>query len=408
MATQISERLGQSAYYAMRSVTHQSRAFLTSPRALPEPNAALESIRTSYNLPGLIGARISTGPVPSVTAEAVGYRKQGNDTFLTTHDQFHLGSLTKAMTATLVALLISDPRNCLSWDSKIVDVLAHPNNVSVEHSNTTLAMLSSHFSGLSDVKLFEVGADVWDAIGTQTVSPVVGRQLVFNLALSNPPATTPGSNFSYSNVGYMILGHLIDTYAPGSCGSWETFIQQRLWDPLGMSSCGFGTPPEPTLQSIDNPWPHQQGDPDPIPVTPDRFSDNPPTIGPAGYVHCGADSYARFLAMHLDALLGRDTALLPAAAFETLHTPYVQRECSINGTVACFYTPGAWVVAGPDARLKGKYLLHDGTNTLNYAYGLLAPGIQQAFFSATNMGGDRAEFGANEVLLAFFDNALGF
>lgn len=372
-------------------------------------NPALESIRAKYHLPGVAAARISPSHANPIAARAVGTRKFGNDTRLTIHDKFHLGSLTKAMTSTLVAVLISDTGNRLTWNTTVADALPDIGGIAAGHANTTLAMLGAHFSGINDAFLSEREMEFWLAIFNQTYTPVESRKLVAEKALSYEPLTTPGRNHSYSNVGYMILGHLIDTHSPNSCGGWEGFIQEKLWLPLGMNGCGFGPSPQRTLESIDNPWPHRPGNPDPVPVTPDRLADNPPAMGPAGTVHCTISSYAKFLSLHLDGLLGRDTSLLPAEAFEVLHTPYLELVGRPGSEgIANAYTPGAWIVAEPDKRVKGRYLLHDGSNTFNYALGVLAPGVKEAYFSGTNVGGDLAATGLNEALIGFFDDTLGF
>lgn len=59
----------------------------------------LESIRSKYNLPALAGAIFTTNGPVEMAAE--GHRKRGTSPLVTTNDKWHLGSDTKAMTATL-------------------------------------------------------------------------------------------------------------------------------------------------------------------------------------------------------------------------------------------------------------------------------------------------------------------
>ena len=358
----------------------------------------LETVRSKYLLPGLVAARIPANASKAVT-QVVGVRKQGNDTLITPNDIFHLGSLTKAMTATLIAILINDPTNNLTWDTTIPKALPEILNLSPGYRNATLAMLGSHFAGVNDSRLLETDFESWAIIRNETVSPITGRRLVAEKALSAPPSTNPGSNYEYSNAGYMILGHLIDTHV---CGGWEKFIQRSLWRPLGMARCGFGPAPQRTLESIDNPWPHSPGNPA-VPVRPDRLSDNPPALGPAGTVHCDVPSYAKFLSFHLGGLLGRDSPLLNATDFKRLHTPYLGPRK--NATIASSYTSGGWIVKS-DSRVNGTYLLHDGSNGFNYAYAVVAPGVNESYFTATNVGGEGARIGLNEVLIGVFNHTI--
>ena len=81
-----------------------------SPRGTPDPgpvsvraderlNRRLSSIRDSHQLPGLIGAIVRGEALAAIGA--AGVRKLGSDEPIEVTDQVHLGSCTKAMTATL-------------------------------------------------------------------------------------------------------------------------------------------------------------------------------------------------------------------------------------------------------------------------------------------------------------------
>ena len=184
-----------------------------------------------------------------MAARAVGSRKQGNPARLTRHDQFHLGSLTKAMTATLLAIVLDDESNNLTWRTTLPEAFPDIANMSAEHASTTLEMLAAHYSGVNDAILAAgVGLELGLAIRNQSLSPTAGRKAVTEVALTAPPSLPAGSTWQYSNIGYMMLGHLIDIHSAQYGGSWETAIRSRMWAPLGMTTCGFGTPPERTLE----------------------------------------------------------------------------------------------------------------------------------------------------------------
>ncbi|RYP30848.1 hypothetical protein DL768_011182 [Monosporascus sp. mg162] len=368
------------------------------------PNPALEAIREKHHLPGLAAAHIRVQRHGNIIARAVGVRRFGNDSRLTTKDQFHLGSLTKAMTSTLIAMLIEEPGNSLTWNSTVPEALPHLESIVPAHRNTTLAMLGAHVAGFNDTLFMEEELPLWLDILNGTYTPTDGRRLLAERAFSYEPATLPGQNYSYSNLGYMILGHLIDTYAPKECGSWEQFIHGRLFKPLRMNGCGLGPVPQKTPASITNPWPHAPGNPDPIPVPWD--TDNPPTVGPAGTVHCTIDSYAKFLSLHVNGFVGKTTPLLPADAFRILHTPYrVLSGLPARGDAADSYSPGGWIsMESPD--VGGRYLFHDGSNSVNFAWAIVAPGVREAFFIGTNVG--EASEAMNEVAIGLFTDSLGF
>src|SRR4051812_30733534 len=71
----------------------------------------LERQRLAHHLPALSALVLRDGEVVSVAA--VGVRKLGDGKRATTDDRWHLGSDTKAMTATLAGMLVDEKR--LAW-----------------------------------------------------------------------------------------------------------------------------------------------------------------------------------------------------------------------------------------------------------------------------------------------------
>src|ERR1700727_2617142 len=104
-------------------------AFSQSSAPAPENlNSLLEPILKKYELPALAGAIVTSKGL--VAVGAVGVRKYGTDTPVTVNDQFHLGSDTKAMTATLLATLVEEGK--LSWTTTLEQ--AFPELVSGQQS----------------------------------------------------------------------------------------------------------------------------------------------------------------------------------------------------------------------------------------------------------------------------------
>lgn len=367
----------------------------------PPPNAALEAIREKHHLPGLAAGRINLkGRDDHVTARAAGLRKIDNDAPLSTKDQFYLASVTKAMTSTLVAILM-DEDETLTWTTTIAEALPHIENILPAYQNTTLAMLGAHVAGMDDEALVAADLELWMRLVNREVTPIEGRRLVAEAIFSSiEPRTPPGETYLYSNAGYMVLGHLIDSRVPGG---WEEFIQDRLFTPLGMIGCGLGPVPQPALPKIKNPWPHTRGDLEPVPAEWD--AEYTPAMGPASTAHCTIDSYAKYLSFHMDGLRGKDTSLLPAQAFEALHTPYTAfMGLEPSGGEQDNYAPGGW--NSREAEGVGRYLYHEGATLVNAALSILAPEVEEAFFAATNVG--EAKEALDEVAEGLFADALGF
>jgi len=348
----------------------------------------LEEIRTQYELPAL-GA-LAVFPNGSVISNVTGVRKEGDATAATIGDAFHLGSITKAMTATLLAMLINN--GTFSWDTTLEEALPDLASIMNEgHRRTTLELLTAHRSGITGA-IKEKDPDLWSDLYNSSLSPVNGRQIVTEWALGAAPDVQPNTEYSYTNTNYMIVGHIMDVLGV----AWEDLITSALWSPLGMDGCGFGNAPESSDTSVDNPWPHRPGNLEPTPLSPSSPStENPPTFGPAGTVHCTMDSYAKFLKLHGDGVRGVESDILPASAFTILHKP-------LDGQS---YTPGGWRLRDREP-LGGRYLWHTSTNTLNYALAIIPLDNSKAPATAalTNVGD--ADPGVYEALVDYYTGNL--
>lgn len=299
-------------------------------------------------------------------------------------DVFHLGSNTKAMTSTVLAMLIED--GVFTWDTPLFTAFPdRTKNMDPGHQHTTMAMLTSHRSGLSDDWLSSDVA-LMTRLYDSSLSSSEGRQLVMDGAFSQPPVSTPGTQFIYTNIGYIIIGHLMEQVTGKS---WENLLRERLFDPLKMMDCGFGVCPQATPEAVDNPWPHMQTPEGPLPIFPDRQADNPPAFAPAASVHCTMSDYAKFLQLQMDGFNGKATKIVSKESFDRLHGKLPNQA----------YTSGGWIRINDDG-VHGTCLMHSGSNTLNYATAYLMPASDTAFMGMTNVGGDAA---ANATLTAITD-----
>src|SRR5690349_6522209 len=81
--------------------------------------ASLRPIRRKHGVPGLIAAMIDGDRPPRIAA--VGHRKHGSPEPFGVADLVHLGSCTKAMTATMIATLVEEGK--LSWGLTLAEAL---------------------------------------------------------------------------------------------------------------------------------------------------------------------------------------------------------------------------------------------------------------------------------------------
>jgi CubicO group peptidase (beta-lactamase class C family) len=176
-------------------------------------------------------------------------------------------------------------------------------------------------------------------------------------------------------VGYVVLGAMVERLR---AKPWEDVIRERLFDPLGMSSAGFGPPG--TIGKIDQPWGHTltSGLPMPIQV------DNRPVLGPAGRVHCSIADWGKFVCLFLDAAQGR-----PRLASKEMFSELTNR-----GETAEY--AGGWIIGQRDWA-GGTVLTHAGSNGTWYCVAWVAPKRGFAVLSAVNIGGDVAAQACDEA-----------
>jgi CubicO group peptidase (beta-lactamase class C family) len=335
----------------------------------------LEPIRRRFKLPALAGALVMDDRL--VSLGAVGVRRVGHPERVTPHDHFHLGSCTKAMTATLCALLVEENR--LRWNSTIAEVF--PDIAAQLHANyrtVTLEQLLQHRSGLSEGTTFNttIWPEIWKLEGPLSDQ----RRQVLKLVFKDAPAAAPGLSYQYSNCGYTIAGAMCEAVTGRA---WEDLMRERIFAPLGMATAGFGPPG--TTDQIDQPWGHHLGfwtrRWKTFPPR-EKESDNPAAIGPAGNVHCSLADWARFALCHLRGERGESGLSLPSSkdgvslgpgAFRLLHSP------TLGGNYAF-----GWLVEERDWG-GGKVLTHAGSNTMWTSLIWLAPQRNLAILAATNL-----------------------
>jgi CubicO group peptidase (beta-lactamase class C family) len=324
----------------------------------------LEGIRAKHNLPGIVGAIVEGDDV--IAIGAAGIRKVGAAERITSDDKVHLGSCTKAMTATILARLIE--RKQLAWDSTIAQVFPDlAPSFSEGFRAVTLEQLVQHRAGLP-------ANTTWAVLGAETTTEQ--RRNALEIELKKKPQSEPGSKFAYSNLGYGVAGAMGEKVTGKS---WEDLIQQELFDPLGMTSAGFGPPG--TKGEVDQPWGHLPMGKVAVPAQ----TDNPPSLGPAGRVHCTIRDWAKFISLHLRGERGEEKQYLSTETFARLHRP------SAGGD----YAAGWMIVQRPWG--GGTVLSHAGSNTMWYCVVWMAPKRNFAVLSATNIGGDEAAKGCDEA-----------
>ncbi len=317
----------------------------------------LETVRAKFKLPALGAALFSGDKVLAIGA--TGLRAIGHDEKVTIDDLWHLGSCTKAMTATLIATMVE--KGELSWDTTLEQGLPElAKEMDAGFKPVTLRQLVTMTAGVPQ------HLDLKDVSG----EPTQQRVLVAKRCLSRPPVNTPGSTMLYSNSSFAIAG-LIAEIKTGK--AWESLIAERVFTPLEITHFGFGAPG--AADSFLQPRGHLADD-SPI------HGDNPPAIGPAGTCHMAMRDWAKFLMAHVRS--GESVPeLLKPESFTTLHTPL------LDG-----YAMG-WATA--QRPWGGNVLNHNGSNTLWLSVTWLSPDKKFGLLVCTNTAAHDAAQACDQV-----------
>ncbi len=333
-----------------------------------------------------------------------GVRKRGTAERVTLDDRFHLGSCTKAMTATLVAMLVEEGR--LNWTTTLGELFA--DTVKPMHpawEKVTLRQVLAHRSGLP---LEPDGLNPVFGLLLEVMRPPRARPgtlpqqrlEIARQALSRPPRIPPDTKYYYSNVGYVLAGAVLEQLTGRA---WEELMRERLFQPLAISTGGFGSPG--TADKTEQAWGHS-----PVlgkPLDPrNPAAELPLFYGPAGLAHMSVKDWAKFIALHLRgdpanphceaALLKLDTfAEMHAVAPATTSKGWIIRGLNFLATgdaastvtycAGWFISTASWA-KGTKPGDTGRRLWHAGSNGRWNCGVVIAPEIDFAVLVACNRG----------------------
>lgn len=314
---------------------------------------SLRALREGVGAPALAAAAAHRDGRRLALAD--GARVRGREEAVTTGDRWHLGSITKSMTSTLVARCVE--AGLVSWDDSVGAVLgAAIADMRPEYRDATFRHLLSHRAGLqANIPIADFARYRRDNGDPREERIAFARQ-----ALRQEPIGPKERSFLYSNNGYVIAGAMLETKLGAT---WESLIRTHVFEPLGMASAGFGAPG--TRGRYDQPAGHAQGLVGGLRahLPGDPITDNPAALGPAGRVHASFDDVLKYLSAHRDR-----AAFLSAESWQILHTPPFGGEYAMG-----------WIK-------RGDALWHNGSNTLWYAEVMFDPARGVAAVSATNDG----------------------
>lgn len=192
-------------------------------------NILKNDVRNALKKEGLIGAVWTIVDSNGISTDCAGFKNAETKENFKPSDKVHIGSIAKTILAVGVLRLATDGKINLDesvskylTDTKFINRWNATNPVTIRH-------LLDHTSGLSDAKL-------WHIFSTSSTP----NTLLSAFYQNDPKILTiqakPGSIYSYSNMGYTILGMLIESVLNQR---YEKYLDENILKPLGMYNSTF-------------------------------------------------------------------------------------------------------------------------------------------------------------------------
>src|ERR1700761_1487933 len=207
------------------------------------------------------------------------------------HTAFEIGSVTKTMTAALLAEFIA--RGEVTLDDPLSKLLPSGTVVpSFNGHDITIGQIATHSSGLPSIPAGYRPADMSNPYADATE-----RRLLDDLAATKL-TREPGSKWEYSNFAMIVLSYAL---AKRNGSDYETLVRERLLLPLGMNETYVAKPP-PQVHLAQGHLPNG------APAIPWDFH---PDMAGVGGIRATLPDMLRYLEGELGT---RDSAITPALA----------------------------------------------------------------------------------------------
>lgn len=267
---------------------------------LPGVGTAMQEAIDAYEIAGAVTVIVTKDKV--LHLEATGLADVAGEKPMQPDSLFWIASMTKPVTAVAVLMLQDEGKlNMADPVAKYVPAFANLKTPSGQSANITITQILTHTSGLGE-------APAAAAREAHTLADLVP------LWLSAPMRYEPGTKWQYTQSGINLAARIVEVV---SSKSFDTFVQQRILDPLGMKNTTF----YPARGTVVTAYAKNRttGTLEPTPPRADFGVRGRPPLGNGGLYSTGPD-YARFCQMLLGGGMLDGKRYLSPAAMELLTT----------------------------------------------------------------------------------------
>ena len=301
----------------------------------------IATLLSEWKVPGMALAAVKDGEL--VFARGFGKRNLTSGAEVTPRTIFAIGSSSKAFTATTLAMLVDEGR--LNWDVPVREYLpTFKLYDTVASERITPRDLLIHNSGLPRHDL------AWYRSSKSRKELVAGLQYL-------EPSKDFRSTWQYQNMMYATAGYLVECI---SGLSWEDFVQQRIFEPLGMTN-SYMNDSSARERATDYSLPYREKDGE---IQEIPFYSHWQALGPAGSIHSCVEDMSKWILLHLNQGKVGEQQLVSPGQMTQLHSPQmagVERELITldpRHSPELFYSSYAlgWIVTS----YRGNIFLHHG------------------------------------------------
>ncbi|MGV8056538.1 MAG: serine hydrolase [Smithellaceae bacterium] len=255
-----------------------------------------------WKIPGMAIGIVQDGKL--IFAKGFGVKTSGGNDPVTENTIFQIGSTTKAFTAALAAMLVDDGK--FKWEDKVVDhmpgFMMYDPWVTREFQIVDLMAQHSGLPGYAADTLYLLGFD----------RPYI-KQAIRNIK----PVTSFRAKFAYQNGLWLVASDIIEKHTGKT---WENALQERIFDPLGMSNSSADK--QSFLNAKDVSSLHTVKDDKVTALSKDwEYLDWSYIAGPAGSINSNITDMAKWLTFQMNNGKVKGKQLISEANMQVIHSP---------------------------------------------------------------------------------------
>jgi len=362
---------------------------------------------TKYRLPGGSLAVVNNGRL--VLARGYGLADREANQVVQPFHLFRMASLSKPVTAMTIMKLVQDGK--LRLDAKVTELLPDltpPPGLTMDarYRNVTVQQLLHHsFGSDSGAPAGDPAFRYLDAQRAFQGAPhSVTNMIRFGVGL--PLQFDPGARYAYSNLGYHLLGRIIEKVTGKA---YEAYVREEILAPMGITQMRIGRPTLAQRFTDEVKYYDYDGAPARASLLPGQTGNAPRPYG-GGFLVDVAESYGGWIASPVDlmkfvtALDGRrgSPALLTS---ETMRTMFARPPYD-RSTSNVYYSTG-WQTRPVDTRFT---YFHSGSlpGTRTYLVSFFNGRAYAAMFNTRPRESEAAvQEGVSDAFIAEVDRELG-